>query len=110
MTEPIPDDMFEPIWLSYKPEDKIKVMCARIEKMLLDKNTRYGNSSLSGKSRFGLPKGTSILARIDDKLSRLDTIDPEKHPDSYADTIKDLTGYLILYMIHLEDEENERCE
>ena len=110
MNEPIPDDMFDPVWLSYKPEDKIRVMCSRIEKMLLDKNARYGNSSLSGKSRFGLPKGTSILARIDDKLSRLSQIDKNKHPDSYQDTIKDLIGYLILYMIHLEDEENERCK
>ena len=108
--ESIPDDMCDPVWLHFKPEEKIVIVCERTKSMLLDKNKRYGNSSLSGKTHFGLPKGTAIKARIDDKLNRLSTLDETKFPDAYKDTIRDLTGYLILFQIYLEDKENEEIK
>ena len=82
---------------------KIESTCNDIKNMLLEKNRAYGNSSLDPASIFDIPQEAKIQARIEDKLSRLRNIDIHANREAYIDTIKDLIGYLILYLIFLEE-------
>jgi len=84
-------------------QDKISKKCEELREFLLKKNEAYGDSSLSGSSIFDLPREAQIQARITDKLNRIKNLDKDAYPDAYLDTIKDLTGYLILYQILLEE-------
>ena len=86
-------------------ERAITDRCLAINKMLLDKNRRYGNSSLEPFGLFtNVARESKIEARIDDKLSRMKTYADknERNAEGYKDAIRDLTGYLILYQIALE--------
>ena len=88
-------------------EQKIVNRCKEIQEMLLDKNKRYGNSSLEPFGLFtNIKRESKIEARIDDKLSRMKTFvkNNKRQSEDYKDAIRDLTGYLILYSIALEEE------
>ena len=84
---------------------KIKAKCKRIEDLLLQKNARYGDASLEPVNIFSKCNAvTSIKARIDDKLKRIQTSGPV---DDMEDTLLDLTGYLILLMIAKDNESHD---
>lgn len=87
--------------------NKIEIKIDEIKTMLLEKNEQYGNSSLEPLDIFNKKATDNIEARIEDKISRLKNIDKDTYPIPYYDTIKDLVGYFILYLIALEDEHNE---
>ena len=81
---------------------KIKAKCKKVEDLLLNKNARYGDASLEPVNIFSKCNSvTSIKARIDDKLKRIQTSGPI---DDTEDTLIDLTGYLILLMIAKDNE------
>ena len=81
---------------------KIKAKCKRVESLLLQKNAKYGDASLEPVNIFSKCNSvTSIKARIDDKLKRIQTSGPI---DDMEDTLLDLTGYLILLMIAKDNE------
>ena len=83
---------------------EIEEECDRIKDVLLDKNERYGNSSLNPSGIFtSVRRESKIEARIDDKLSRIKNYAKkgDKHNKDYYDAIDDLIGYLILYRIAL---------
>jgi len=87
-------------------QQAIEDECMRIESMLLDKNRRYGNSSLNPTGVFtSVKRESKIEARIDDKLARIKNFASknEKHCIDYEDAIDDLIGYLILYRIALRE-------
>ena len=66
----------------------------QIGSMLIDKNTRYGNSALNPMRLFSRASPVEqILVRIDDKLSRVR--EGVKIQDQ-EDVTLDLVGYLIL--------------
>jgi hypothetical protein len=70
--------------------------CDEIKAMLLAKNKAYGNSALAPVRIFSRADSTEqIRVRIDDKISRIMTADPEDHEDVYMDLI----GYLILLRV-----------
>lgn len=84
---------------------KIVKVCDELKKFLLEKNRKYGNSALEPMNIFFQPSVLSkknpdkdailLLARIDDKLSRI---------NNRSDLIKkndtvDLIGYLILLCV-----------
>lgn len=75
-------------------EKEIRSYCNEIAEFLVEKNRAYGNSAAEPASIFAkrLDNLAQIDVRIDDKLNRL------KKGSEYPgdDTIKDLTGYLIL--------------
>jgi len=80
-------------------ETKIISECRKIEKMLLEKNRKYGNSALEPTRIFSKSdKEEQLRVRIDDKLSRIEQSDPEDMEDS----VFDLIGYLILYRVALK--------
>lgn len=70
--------------------------------MLLSKNASYGNAALEPLRIFSKADSMEQLkVRIDDKLSRL-----QRGSDIGEDTVKDLTGYLILFLMARAKNEN----
>ena len=84
---------------------KIKSKCKKLQDLLLQKNAKYGDAALEPLNVFF--KGdsvSSINARIDDKLKRIQTSGPL---DDTEDTLIDLAGYLILLMIAKDNESHD---
>lgn len=74
----------------------IVVVLDEIKELLLEKNKRYGDSALSPVRIFSKADTLEALrCRMDDKLSRIRTMDPEDTEDAYLDLI----GYLVLYRV-----------
>lgn len=70
-----------------------------LRSMLMEKNAAYGNSALEPIRCFSRADAHEQLkVRIDDKLSRL----MRGHEFADDDTVKDLAGYLVLYLIARE--------
>jgi hypothetical protein len=68
-----------------------------IEKMLIDKNRKYGNSALEPLGVFSqLSAKEGLLIRIDDKLKRIKNGSLQKDDE---DVVNDLIGYLVLLKI-----------
>ena len=100
-------------------EEILSEKFVEINNMLIDKNKRYGNSSLEPFGLFpDLSRESKIEARIEDKLKRIQNIQQnmdstlslinmlsknDKTSKDYKDALRDLTGYLILYQIALEE-------
>lgn len=67
-----------------------------LARLLIDKNRKYGDSALNPARIFSNADATEqIKVRIDDKLNRI----KNQQDDEDEDAVKDLTGYLILFMI-----------
>mgnify|MGYP003134473214 CR=1 FL=1 len=65
--------------------------------LLLTKNKAYGDTANDPPQIFSkLSAKEGILARIDDKLSRIKSVGLN---DKTEDTLLDLIGYLILYRV-----------
>lgn len=72
----------------------------QVIRLLLEKNTAYGDSALSPKRIFSSASPVEQLkVRIDDKLSRLANWPGQAHAAIPEDTLLDLVGYLILLRI-----------
>jgi hypothetical protein len=68
-----------------------------IEKMLIEKNRKYGNSALEPLGVFSqLSAKEGLLIRIDDKLKRIKNGSLQKDDE---DVVNDLIGYLVLLKI-----------
>jgi len=88
--------------------EKIERVGAEIISLLISKNTDYGDSATSPINVFSEGNAVvSLCARIDDKLSR---IKQKGIYDKTEDTVKDLTGYLILLLIALKNEQQPEIE
>jgi hypothetical protein len=76
---------------------EIEQVLDSIEKMLIEKNRKYGNSALEPLGVFSqLSAKEGLLVRIDDKLKRIKNGSLEKDDE---DVINDLIGYLVLLKI-----------
>jgi len=76
-------------------EDKIKQVLESLNKLLQEKNKRYGNSALKPINLFNkLESFNSILIRLDDKLNRVKNSDELRKND-----IADIMGYLTLLCV-----------
>lgn len=85
--------------------DKIKSKCEGLQKLLLQKNARYGNSALEPLNVFSEANAVAgIKMRIDDKLKRIKNAGLV---DATEDTLQDLAGYLILLMIARDNASND---
>jgi len=70
---------------------------SEVSNMLVEKNRAYGNSAFAPARIFSKSSPIEqLLVRIDDKLSRIQTMDPAC---SEEDTVLDLIGYLVLLRI-----------
>ena len=84
--------------------DNIEEVTDGLRDLLIEKNNAYGNSALSPINVFS--KGNaidSLLARIDDKLSRIKNRGLD---DKTEDTLFDLVGYFILLIIARKNEKD----
>ena len=72
-----------------------------LKELQLSKNADYGNSAFDDVEVFGeiIPAKNGILARIADKLKRLESEVRLEVSESKGDTIKDLIGYLVILLI-----------
>jgi hypothetical protein len=76
---------------------QVEEVLEQIQKMLIDKNRKYGNSALEPLGVFSqLSAKQGLLIRIDDKLKRIKNGSLEKDDE---DVVNDLIGYLILLKI-----------
>jgi hypothetical protein len=72
------------------------MVCDEIKQMLLEKNSRYGDSALNPVRIFSKASPVEqILVRLDDKLSRLSRGSGVEDED----VLLDLLGYLILLRV-----------
>jgi hypothetical protein len=102
------DHTIEPIDFKNRPSvnaESIQKECDSLSSVLIKKNHDYGNSVQKQFQKYGL---TSILIRLDDKLSRLDNLLTNKQrvsDESIMDTLQDLAGYALLGKICIESEQ-----
>lgn len=69
--------------------------CLAIERFLIEKNRRYGDSALKPARKFSKADNVEqLLVRIDDKLNRIGNSDELRKND-----VVDVTGYLILLCV-----------
>lgn len=74
-------------------EQKLDTVLGEIRAMLLDKNRKYGNSALEPMRVFSKAAPLEQIAvRMDDKLSRIKSV----QGDDLEDAKRDLVGYLVL--------------
>ena len=72
----------------------ICTVCDEVKELLLAKNKKYGDSALNPVRVFSKADLLDqLLVRMDDKLSRIRTSDPDDAEDAYLD----LLGYLVLH-------------
>ena len=87
------------------PEELIKEVGREIVMLLIEKNKAYGDTANHPPQIFSkLSAREGILARIDDKLSRIKN---KGLNDLTEDSVADLIGYLILYKVQVRKEENK---
>ena len=81
----------------------IKQVARDVVLLLLEKNKAYGDTANNPPQIFSkLSAREGILARLDDKLSRVKN---KGLNDNTEDTISDIIGYLILYKVQVLKEE-----
>jgi len=86
-------------------EELIKEVGREIVMLLIEKNKAYGDTANHPPQIFSkLSAREGILARIDDKLSRIKN---KGLNDLTEDSVADLIGYLILYKVQVKKEENK---
>ena len=84
-------------------EELIKQVARDVVLLLLEKNKAYGDTANNPPQIFSkLSAREGILARLDDKLSRVKN---KGLNDNTEDNISDIIGYLILYKVQVLKEE-----
>jgi hypothetical protein len=80
-------------------QEEIRKKCDEIKDLLLEKNKSYGNSVFNKGVLFNVDPMYAIQSRINDKLNRI------KSKETYMseNDLMDLTGYLILLQVHMDD-------
>mgnify|MGYP001186281789 CR=1 FL=1 len=89
--------------------DLIKDTCDEIKNLLLRKNHDYGNSFSKQYEKYGMVSG---LIRLDDKMSRLDSLMKKEAlvDESVEDTVMDIAGYAVLLLIELRKKKASQIE
>lgn len=78
-------------------KDKVNKVLSEISEMLIEKNSKYGNSAIEPLGVFShLSPEEGLKVRIDDKLKRIKNGSLDKDDE---DVINDLIGYLVLLKI-----------
>lgn len=84
----------------------------KLEEILLRKNKAYGNSA--GQVPLFVKDATqetAIMVRANDKIRRLDNLlknGGDEDDESISDTIRDLAGYCILWLIARKNRAEEK--
>ena len=87
-------------------EKLIGEVVKEVYNLLVEKNRAYGDTANNPPNIFSkLSAKEGILARLDDKLSRVQN---KGLTDQTEDTVLDIMGYLILYKVQLKKEKREK--
>lgn len=92
-------------------QNAIEQICDKLKETLISKNEDYGSSAFQPPVLApNLEVDTSILVRMSDKIERIKNLrqaDPEKetHYESLRDTVLDLAGYCVLYLVTIQNDE-----
>ncbi len=80
-------------------QKQISEVCKNLEKFLIEKNKRYGDSALNPLNIFSkLEAEDGICVRLDDKLKRV-----QNNSDNMRkNDLIDIVGYLLLYCVKKE--------
>ena len=96
--EKIVTEMRAKVPVSPSFQQQVHEILAEIEKLLVDKNRKYGNSALEPKRVFSKASAVEqIKVRLDDKLSRI----ANQQNDEDEDVVTDIIGYLVILKIAL---------
>lgn len=92
----------------------IEETCDVLKQTLIAKNKAYGNSAERG-SLFGrVSPEDAILVRMSDKISRLINMSRGEHIDdlgeTFNDTVLDLAGYCVLYLVTANNNKGSKYE
>jgi hypothetical protein len=82
--------------------------CERLNTIYNDKNRRYGDSFNKSLDKYG---HVAAMVRLEDKWNRLHQllkITDDYGDESVYDTIDDMTNYLIMLRMWLENNESEQ--
>lgn len=84
--------------------------CAALSELLIAKNKDYGDSAFKAPLLApALDSTSAILVRIGDKFERLQKLAFSRRPavetESFRDTVKDLAGYCILYLVATKEKQ-----
>ena len=94
--------------------DKIKAVTEELTEILLAKNHDYGNSALSlPLLKPSIGTEWAILVRMGDKIARLKTLlnsGGAKVQETIDDTVLDLAGYCVLFLVARRKVDNERAD
>jgi len=90
-------------------QQKILNECRELAKLLISKNNDYGSAALASPVLIpGMDQQTTILIRMSDKINRIRTLFSNEcivqvKEETVSDTIRDLAGYCILWLISDQD-------
>lgn len=99
---------FETLELIGNHDPKVREMivgvCSRLQGMLLEKGSRYGNSALTKPILIpSLTPGQNIMGRASDKIARIAALNTgratETADETLQDTVLDLAGYCVLWVV-----------
>lgn len=97
---------------------QIKKLCSRLAYVLIAKNQDYGDSAFKRPALLqSLAPAGAILVRLGDKIERLQNlankVDAEGvcvKSETVEDTVLDLAGYCILYLIAMQEAQDAKTE
>ena len=85
--------------------ERHKEMCKKLNKMYEAKNKDYGSSFHDTYKQFG---AVAAITRMSDKWNRILTLSKGNNPavknESLIDSLYDLCGYALLYIMELEND------
>ena len=85
--------------------ERHKEMCKKLNKMFEAKNRDYNNSFHETYKQFG---AVAAVTRMSDKWNRILTLSKNNNPavknESLIDSLYDLCGYALLYIMELEND------
>ena len=83
-----------------KTQTEITEVMNELRVLLINKNEQYGDSVLEPIRIFSKASiDEQVKVRIDDKINRL--LQGDDSLESDEDVIKDLIGYLVLFLLHM---------
>lgn len=78
-----------------------------IEKLLILKNSKYGDSFYKSLDKYN---EAALIIRLEDKMNRADTLifqgEKETADERLIDTIADIAGYCLLYLTYKMEKQN----
>ena len=84
--------------MKFKKEDIEEIASEIIEKKLVEKNKKYGDSIYDPQTIFNWVNDPELLisVRLDDKMGRLKQLDRDS--DKFDSELKEIVGYLLLLL------------